>query len=110
YTSVWKTYILSLVGNWTLEMLGADHSPSFEQLDELLRGAGLRSADDKPQTIFGRIVNAIQKALSVKSASVEVKLSETGIPIITPTVHFGSPETASEPPEVRHEDALRLLN
>jgi hypothetical protein len=81
YASVWKTYLLSLVGNWALEIVGDDYSDKFKQLARMLVETGLRSADDKPETIFSKIINVVQKAFNPKSAEVEFTFSETGIPI-----------------------------
>lgn len=109
YVSVWKTYILSLVGNWILGITGDAHSEKFSSLAQLLSDAGLRSKDDKPETIFSKIINSIQRALTPKKAEIEFKFSETGLPIVTPRLEFGSPEVVAQK-EVSHEHALRLLN
>lgn len=109
YASVWKTYFLSLVGNWILEIVGDDQSAKFSALDKLLTDTGLRSKDDKPETIFSKLINSIQRIFTPKSVEMSVTLSETGIPIVTPKIEFGREES---PPleEVSHEQALRLLN
>lgn len=111
YSSVWKTYFLSLIGNWLLEIVAEDKSESLEKLDKLLSDTGLRSADDKPSTIFSKIVNIIQRVVMPKSAEVDMTLSETGIPIVTPRIVFGgNAEGQYKSKEVPHESALRLLN
>lgn len=111
YSSVWKAYFLSLIGNWLLEIVGEDKSESLEKLDKLLSETGLRSADDKPSTIFNRIVNVIQRVLRPQSAEVDMTLSETGIPIVTPRIIFGgNTDGQHRVKEVPHESALRLLN
>ena len=110
YASVWKAYLLSLVGNWVLDIVGDEQSNQIKRLSRLLSDAGLRSADDKPETIFSKIVNSIQQWLHPQSASVQLTFSETGIPIISPKVTFGSGNEASEVREVSHEHALRLLD
>lgn len=109
YSSVWKAYFLSLVGNWILEIVGDNHSDRFVKLDHLLTTTGLRSKDDKPETIFSRLINSLQRLLYPKSAELAFTFSETGIPIITPKLEFSeTPEEADR--EVSHEHALRLLN
>jgi hypothetical protein len=110
YASVWKAYILALVGNWILEIVGEEQSENFKCLAKLLEDTGLRSRDDKPSTIFSKIVNSIQRVFSPKMAEVELTFSETGIPIITPRIEFGKGNEDSTCKEVPHEDALRLLN
>jgi len=110
YVSVWKAYILSLVGNWIVEIAGEAQSENFGRLAKLLTDTGLRSRDDKPETIFSKLINSIQRVLAPRKAEVELTLSETGIPIVTPRIEFGRDEKAIEQKEVPHEEALRLLN
>lgn len=109
YVTVWKAYILSLVGNWILEIVDEDQSDNFKQLNQLLLNTGLRSKDSKPETIFSKIINSIQRVLMPKAAEVQFTLSETGVPIVTPRFEFGEKEN-SVIEEVPHEQALRLLN
>lgn len=109
YVSVWKTYILSLVGNWIIEIIGEKHSDKFVLLNQLLNDTGLRSKDDKPETIFTKIMNSVQRALNPRKAEIDFTLSETGIPIITPRIEFGLPNEPI-PKEIPHEYALKLLN
>lgn len=112
YASVWKAYVLSLVGNWLIEIVGADHSKKAAALSDLLESTGLRSKDDKAETVFGKIVNAVQRAFAKPSAAeVELTFSESGIPIVKPRVEFGDKDDAEVgPKEVSHEAALKLLN
>lgn len=110
YASVWKTYVLSLVGNWSLQIVGDDHSERFRQLAAMLKETGLRSKDDKPETIFRKIVNVVQKAMNPKTAEVECTFSETGIPIVTPKFTFADGSKQEQVKEIVHEEALRLLN
>jgi hypothetical protein len=111
YASVWKAYVFSLVGNWALEIAGPKFSDNFERLDLLLENTGLRSKDDKPETIFSKSINSMQRVLVPKKAEVEFTLSESGIPIVTPRLEFGGAHGEnSATKEVPHEQALRLLN
>lgn len=112
YVSVWKAYIVSLVGNWLLEIFESSGSAALLELDTLLRTTGLRSTDDAPNTIFARIMNTLRK-LRPTSAEVQFTLSESGIPIVVPRVELGAAPDAHKSPEplmIRHEDALALLN
>lgn len=109
YSSLWKTYFLSLIGNWALGIVGDEQSPALAKLDKLLTDTGLRSADDKAATIFSKIVNSIQRVLKPTSAEMEMTISETGIPIVTPRIHFGKSEQQNTI-EVAHENSLKLLN
>lgn len=109
YVSVWKAYVLSLVGNWILEIAGEKHSEKFERLNQLLNDTGLRSKDDKPETIFSKIINSLQRVLTPKKAELEFTFSETGVPIVTPRIEFGANDSTTLK-EVPHEQALRLLD
>jgi hypothetical protein len=109
YASVWKAYVVALGGNWALDIAGRDHSPSFQLLAEMLDETGLMSKDDKPETIFAKIINAVQRTFIPKEVAMEFTISETGVPIITPKISFGKKEEQLTK-EVSHDDALRLLD
>lgn len=109
YASVWKAYILALAGNWVLDIAGSDYSESFLSLSRMLERTGLISKDDKPETIFSKIVSAVQRALLPTEAEMEFTFSETGVPVITPKVKFGKRDDEEPVEEVSHEDAFALL-
>lgn len=109
YISVWKAYVLSLVGNWVLQIHEGDFSPRMSELDALLRKTGLSSSDDSASTIFSQIVNLFRRILNPKSAEFTATITPDGLPIIVPKVEFGETPD-SEPATVRHDEALRLLN
>lgn len=111
YASVWKAYVLSLVGNWLIEIVGSDYSKNVEELSELLESTGLRSKDDRAETVFGRIVTAVQRAFTKPSAAeMELTFSESGIPIVKPRIEFDQKAENETAKEIPHEAALRLLN
>jgi hypothetical protein len=111
YVTVWKTYLLSLVGNWLLELYGPDLTARMRRLDALLVSVGLRSSDDSAQTIFSKLVNVFSRFTSPKSAEVQLTLSESGIPVVTPKLEFESEHPSSDRPDViPHENALGDLN
>lgn len=109
YITVWKAYMLSLVGNWVLQMNEGAFSSKMEDLDELLVKTGLRSPDDTASAIFSQIVNLFKRLMHPLSAEVAVTITPDGLPILTQHIEFGGP---SDDPEtlVRHDEALRLLN
>lgn len=109
YSTVWKAYLLSLVGNWLLDLYEGQFTDRLKKLDQLLQSTGLRSLDDSPQTIFSRISNAVSRIFNPKSAEMEITVSETGIPVLIPKVSFGEGET-KEARTIPHEEALGLLN
>jgi hypothetical protein len=109
YTTIWKSYLLSLVGNWVLELLGDAQSDQMRGLDALLTRVGLRSSDDSPQTIFSKITNLVSRLLP-RSAEVGVSFNEAGMPVVTPKVEFGREPAPPERVEiVTHEEAFREL-
>jgi hypothetical protein len=114
YITIWKTYILSLVGNWLLQLCEGHYSENTRQLDVLLNKIGLRSQDDTAQTIFSRLTNWAQRLLNPKSAGMEVTFDAFGIPILTPKVEFVDPSPAGsadlEAELILHDDALLALN
>lgn len=112
YASLWKAYFLSLIGNWLLGIVGKDFSEASAELDRLLEAAGLRSKDDKAETIFSKIANAVQRALPFRTsaAQIEFTLSETGLPVITPRLEFTPMESVKNAQEVSYSEAFALLN
>ena len=111
YATVWKTYLLSLVGNWAVELFESDLTKRLRDVEALLRQVGLRSADDSAETIFSRLMNVFGKLLRPKSAEVGFTLSEQGIPVVTPKLEFeASPPGADAPDVIPHERALKMLN
>lgn len=111
YITVWKTYLLSLVGNWLLEIYSGYETDKMIQLDALLTRIGLRSPDDTAETVFSKVVNVFSRVLKPKSAEVSLSLSESGIPVVAPKLEFGDEPASSGPGDhVPHEVALKLLN
>lgn len=111
YITIWKTYIVSLVGNWLLQLYEDALTDTMRELDQLLTRVHLRSQDDSAQTIFPKLVNLFSRLMTPKSAEVGLSLSETGIPVIASKVEFGEGTGEAEKIVViPHEDALALLN
>lgn len=111
YVTVWKSYTLSLIGNWLLELVSDDKSEKLSVLDALLTKTGLRSPDDSAQTIFTKVVNVIHRFANPKSMELGFSLSEHGMPVISPKVEFDTAtKIASGPEFVAHEDAFKILD
>jgi hypothetical protein len=111
YTTIWKSYLLSLVGNWLLEIFADAPTERMQRLNDVLTKVGLRSSDDSAQTIFSKLVNLISKLINPKSAQVALSVTEAGMPVITPKIEFGGDAKPGEKAEIiPHEDALRELN
>ena len=107
YVTIWKAYVLSLVGNWVLQINEGAFTDKMEELDDLLERTGLSSADDSPGTVFSQIVNLVRRLMNPKGVEVSATITPDGLPIVTPRVEFGD---GNDHDLVRHDDALRLLN
>lgn len=110
YATVWKSYLLALVGNWLLEIFGKDEADSLKKLDDLLTRIGLRSPDDSAQTIFSKLVNLVTRHLLPSSAEIGFSITEAGMPVITPKIEFGKGKSKKAIEIVHHEEAFALLN
>ena len=112
YATVWKAYILSLVGNWLLDLFEDELTAKMRELEDLLSRTGLRTRDDSPSTVFSKIANAIGRFFAPSAVEVGMTVSETGLPILTPRLEFDSTEQRTEPSvePIPHEDALAVLN
>jgi hypothetical protein len=113
YATIWKSYFLSLVGNWLLAIVGGPESENLKRLDDVLTKLSLRSADDSPQTVFSKLVNQVRRLLSPQAVEVGITVTEAGLPIFTPRVEFGDALEAAQAAPVdviQHEEALGVLN
>lgn len=111
YTTIWKSYFLSLVGNWLLEIVGGLDSDNLRNLHNTLTRIGLRSADDSAGTVFSKLVNLINRLLHPTSVEVGLSVTEAGLPVMTPKLELGQVKAADKQQEiVHHEDALANLN
>lgn len=109
YITIWKAYIIALVGNWLLELYEEEQTEAMGELDALLRRVGLRSADDTPTTVFSQLVNLFRRITNPKAVRATMTITPEGIPIIAPRIELGE-EREEQEELVRHDDALGLLN
>lgn len=110
YITVWKAYILSLVGNSILSAWEDAPTESMFELAELLERVGLKSADSTPNAIFNQVVNLFRRLMNPISAEMAISVGPTGMPVIAPRVTFADPSAVREPVIVEHDTALALLN
>jgi len=112
YIAFWKTYILSLVGNWLLDNRKLLTSTSYTRVELFLNQNSLKTADITPGNIFKRLLARFPvKQLIPQSADVEVSTIETGFKI-KPHVEF-SPPAVVQPPNffgIDYATGLRLLD
>lgn len=109
YKSIWKVYILSLVGNWVLSIADGEGSNKFAKLDSILRDSGLRLESDSPATVFGKLANLVKRFLHPDSVESSLTFSETGVPIFTQKYEYNDKKKGQEQ-EVSHEEALHVCN
>jgi hypothetical protein len=111
YITIWKSYLLSLAGNWLLEIADGLDTDNLKKLDETLTKIGLRSSDDAASTIFSKLINLVNRLLHPTSAEIGLSITEAGMPVITPKVDFADQASKTSSTEiVHHEDALSILN
>jgi hypothetical protein len=112
YITVWKSFVLSSVGNWLLDFAEGVSSPALTELDVLLQALGLRSKDKSPSTIFSLMANFLRTISNPKSAELAFTVTEAGWPIVAPKFEFASLQATDFHGQkiVFSEDALRHLN
>lgn len=112
YIALWKGYIVAFVGNWVLSTSAGNLSADQKRLDNMLSEYGLRTPDFTPKSVFSKVFAALRERL--KSAGIEISVTQTGLPKITPKIEF-QPEqdSAAEKPADwldNIDDALELVN
>ena len=108
YTTVWKAYILSLVGNWVLSIYEGATTEHMVRLDALLRAVGLRTNDDHPTTVFSKLANLYRRLTDPDSIDVSITITPDGIPLVAGRVNLGEGDEATT--EIPHRMALAVLN
>jgi hypothetical protein len=110
YASIWKAYLLSLVGNWVLAIYEDGFTERMVELDSLLTRLGLRSQDDSPSAVFSGVVNLVRRITNPKSVEATVILTQQGMPVVIPKIEFQDPgPPPRDPVVVPHEDAFEAL-
>ncbi|MCZ7525808.1 MAG: hypothetical protein M5U14_05100 [Acidimicrobiia bacterium] len=109
YSTMWKAFIISLAGNWVLQLYEDAFTDRMFGLDNLLQRTGLRSQDDSPSTIFSSIVNLFRRLMNPASLEGTVAITPEGLPVVGGRVEFGDSAGATEE-AIRHDDALALLD
>lgn len=110
YLSLWKVYILSLVGNWLLQLYEGSYSESMNKLNSLFIRSDLRSTDNSAETVFSRLTQLTQRFLNPKNIGVEISRDTLGNPTITPKLEFGDLNREVKLDIIAYDDALTLLN
>lgn len=112
YIGVWKSYVLSLAGNYILDIVDeVEYTTDMRRLDGLLAATGLRTSDDAPSTVFSQLANRLKRLLFPKSVGASVIVPENGVPIWSVDFEFDKASDREDYLEVsRHDDALQLLD
>ena len=96
YIAFWKTYILTLIGNWIVDNPSIVKQVSLQRVEYFLTKNNLKTADISPGGIFSRLLARFPKIPIPRSVEMEVGFSETGQPVLKPRIEF-SPPAAVQP-------------
>lgn len=110
YLLIWKAYILSLVGNWLLQICEGSYSEPLNKLNTLLTRSNLRSKDNSAETVFSRLTNLTQRILNPKNMGIEFSHDALGNSSITPKLEFGDLGNETTSDFVAYDEALSILN
>jgi hypothetical protein len=112
YITVWKTYILAILGNYVLDICEGAYSNQMKELDRLLTALGVRTHDATASTVFSQLANLLRSITHPKAAEIAFSVTDAGMPIVAPRVEFAelSPQEHGIQKIVNSDDALRLLN
>jgi hypothetical protein len=111
YITVWKMFILSLVGNWLLKKYRGSIQAKGQELEILLSRLDLLSTDDSAGTIFTHLIKWLHNYSAISSAGYDLGISEFGISILQPKIE-GEAATVENPPAemISHHEALSILD
>jgi hypothetical protein len=110
YRTIWKTYVLSLAGNWLLKKYEGRWTPSMSSLNDLLTKVDVRELDETPASVFSRIVGLARRLTTPKSMEAAVSFNEAGLPVVTPKIEFETEAPDIPKSIIRHAESLGLLN
>lgn len=108
YAAVWKTYVLSLAGNWLLDYYGDVRAGRMSELEDLLQSSGLRVQQANAKSAFTKMLSFLRGPSTVESTTT---FTPEGIPIFANKLVWEKAEPPAESPIsfFRHDDALQLL-
>ncbi len=112
YITVWKSYILSLLGNYLLDVCEGSYSHTMNELDKLLSAVGLRTHDATATTVFSQLTNLLRRFTQPKSAEVTFSVTDIGMPVVTPKIEFADlcPQEEKTQKIINSDEAMSLLN
>lgn len=89
YRTFWKAYLLSLVGNWILDVYDASFNDEMKELKNTLDYLGLSATDVSPETIFGNLHSLVTRLTNARSVEVGMTVTEAGMPVVAPKIELG---------------------
>jgi len=110
YIAFWKTYFLSLVGNWMLDQRDIVRQSSLQRIETFLHRSNLKTVDTSPQGIFSKLIGLFPKR-PVRSIEMDMGVNETGMPHATPRIEFS--ESSVQPASffgVDYFSGLKMLD
>ncbi len=81
YNSLWKAYILSVAGNYLIEMVGTEGK--LREVEEILEISGLKVGDYRPESIFQRLKTTFKAFLKPKAFEGNISVLENGLPVVS---------------------------
>lgn len=108
YRTIWKSYFLSLVGNWLIDIFGSAYNKETENLSNILDALGLNNQKAEPKGIFSYIANFFRQIATPERADIEFSWTESGMPIVRPGVQFSGKIDAQ--PFIYCDDFLQALD
>jgi hypothetical protein len=108
YQTIWKAYLLSLVGNWIVNKYTKEYNNEIRNLSHVLDHLGLSSEDISPETIFGKLADMATRLTKPKSIEATITMTEAGLPVIVPKVEFGP--AREEGSFIYNDDYLGILD
>ncbi len=107
YNSIWKAYVLSVIGNYLLDVLGSEGS--LRDVQEVLELAGLDVGDYRPESIFQRLRTTFRAFMKPREAEGTISVLENGLPVISGRVVPDYGEEVEGGAVIRHDYALGRL-
>ncbi len=110
YVTLWKSYFLSLAGNWIINLYEDELTPAMSKLRSVLDATGLLNADASASTVFSSIVNLWHRITNPRAVEAVITIGPHGIPVIMPRLELGDVNTLKEDTYVPHDEAFAVLN
>jgi len=108
YVSLWKAYVLSVVGNYLLATLGAE-SEDLRAIQEILELGGVDVGDYRPESVFQRLRGTLKGFMKPKEIEGSVSVLENGLPILSGKIVPDYGEETDDGGYIPYDYALQRL-